>query len=188
MRTVLIHIAGTAPYSASRIHETPKLDKEGHDAYDLRTWREKANTDAAGMVVIPAMAFKQALSTAARKLGLQIPGRGKSTYTKYFEADVICTADAALNVHKDALQPVSIWANADGIRGSGKRVKRTFPVIPGWAAQVPFLIMDDTITPQVFEQVARAAGTGVGVGRFRPENGGVNGRFDCRQFVWDAAI
>jgi hypothetical protein len=184
MRNVTVHITGLSPYSQSRMHDTPKLDKETADAYERRTWREKMTTDANGFVVIPAMAFKQALPVAARKMGLQIPGRGKSTYTKFFEADVICTENCALGIHKDAVEGITINANSDGVRGSGKRVKRTFPMIPEWATVADFLITDDTITPEVFEDVFRAAGMGVGIGRFRPENGGINGRFKPTRFEW----
>lgn len=184
MRQVIVTIRGISPYSASRLHDAPKLDKESHDDYDKRTWREKCNTDKSGNVVIPAMGFKQALATACRKLGLQVAGRGKATYTKYFEADVICLEDAALGISKDDVQPVTINANADGVRGSGKRVRRTFPVVPEWQAKVVFAVLDNTITRPVFEQVMHAAGMGVGVGRFRPENGGINGRFVCEAFEW----
>lgn len=184
MRHCIVTIRGIAPYSQSKLHEAPKLDKETHDAYDRRTWREKCTTDADGMVQIPAMAFKQALPIAAKKLGLQIPGRGKSTYTKYFEGDVICTDNVPLGIHKDEIGMVEIWANSDGVRGSGKRVKRHFPQIEKWGGKAEFLIFDDTITREVFEQVIDAAGMGVGIGRFRPENSGTNGRFVCEKFEW----
>lgn len=186
MRQVTVTIRGLSPYSQSRMHDAPKLDKETHDAYEQRTWREKMTTDKDGMVMIPAMAFKQALPVAAKRLGMQIPGRGKSTYTKFFEADVICTADAPLGIHKDDVPGITINANSDGVRGSGKRVKRTFPQVSQWATTVDFMIFDDTVTPQVFEQVFRAAGMSVGIGRFRPENGGLNGRFEPVEFRWAA--
>jgi hypothetical protein len=186
MRQVTVTIRGLSPYSQSRKHDTPLLDKESRDAWEQRTWREKTTTDADGLLVIPAMAFKQALPVAAKRLGLQIPGRGKSTYTNFFKADVICTADAPLGIHKDAVPSITISANADGVRGSGKRVNRTFPQIPEWATTAHFMIFDDTITQAVFEQVFRAAGMSVGVGRFRPENGGLNGRFEPVKFEWAA--
>lgn len=185
MRKVTVTIKGVAAYSQSRMHDTPELEKETKAAYEQRTWREKMTTDADGMVVIPAMAFKQALPVAARKLGKQVPGRGKSTYTKYFEADVICTADAPLGIHKDAVGSITINANSDGVRGSGKRVKRTFPVVAEWETKAEFMIFDDTVTPEVFEEVFAAAGMGVGIGRFRPENGGLNGRFIATRFDWE---
>lgn len=185
MRIVTVQITGLSPYSQSRLHETPKLPKETHDAYEHRTWREKCTVcQATGRLRVPPMALKMALPVAARKLGKQIPGRGKSTYTKFFEADVICTATSPLDVHKDEVASIAIWANSDGVRGSGKRVKRIFPVVDDWSCEAEFLITDDTVTPEVFEEVLTAAGQGVGIGRFRPENGGVNGRFRPDRFDW----
>ena len=64
-KTVEVHITGLSPYSSSRQHDTPKIDKERPDEYDQRTWREKLTTAADGTVVIPAMAFKQALDKCA---------------------------------------------------------------------------------------------------------------------------
>lgn len=184
MRKVTVKIEGLSPYSQSRQHDEPKLDKETHDAYDVRTWREKANYDANGIVYIPAMAFKQALDAAAKKLGEQIPGKGKATYTKFFVADVICDANVSLGVSKNDVASVTINANADGVRGSGKRVKRTFPVINEWSATAEFTILDDTVTPTVFERTLTTAGLGIGIGRFRPEKGGLNGRFKPTKFEW----
>ena len=184
MRTVTCKLHGMTPYSQSRMHDAPKLPKETHDAYEQRTWREKCTTNAAGEIHIPAMALKQALPVAAKRLGHQIPGRGKSTYTKYFEGDVMCTADCPLGVHKDEVGSITINANSDGVRGSGKRVKRTFPQIDQWETTATFMIFDDTVTQEVFEETLRTAGTSVGVGRFRPENGGLNGRFEVVSFDW----
>ncbi|MTH62132.1 hypothetical protein [Paracoccus litorisediminis] len=167
------------------MHDTPKLDKERPDDYEIRTWREKHTYHPkTGEVHIPAMALKQALPAAAKRLGMQIPGRGKSTYTKYFEGDVLCNADIPLGIGKDETDPITINANSDGVRGSGKRVKRTFPMIYDWEATAEFTIFDDTITIPVFEEVMRAAGQSVGIGRFRPENGGINGRFVPVSFSW----
>lgn len=185
MRKVTVKIEGISPYSQSRMHDEPKLDKETSNDYENRTWRERCNADKDGMVVIPAMAFKQALPIACKKIGRQIPGRGKSTYTKYFEGDVLCVADAKLGLHKDDMRKVTINAHANGQRGSGTRVKRHFPVVDEWQTEVEFLIFDDTITKDVFEETLTAAGMGVGVGRFRPENGGVNGRFRPVEFIWE---
>lgn len=76
MRQVTVTFRGLSPYSQSRMHDTPKLDKERPDDYEVRTWREKMTTDKAGQVTIPAMAFKQALPVAAKRLGMQIPEVG----------------------------------------------------------------------------------------------------------------
>ena len=90
MQTVTVEFEGIAPYSQSRKHDAPKLDKETADAQELRTWREKSNYNPkSGEIYIPAMAFKQALDAAAKRLSDQIPGKGKATYTKFFVSDVV---------------------------------------------------------------------------------------------------
>jgi hypothetical protein len=185
MKLVEVDLVSTSPYSQSRKHNTPKLDKETWDDHERRTWRNKCTTDDDGNVCIPAMAFKQALDSVAKRLGDQIPGRGKNTYTKHFAAGVICESDVPLNVGLGSAAPsITISANSDGKRGSGKRVDRTFPQWPSWQATATFAILDDTVTPPVFERHLTEAGRFVGIGRFRPENGGLNGRFRPLSFRW----
>ena len=184
MRSVTVHLESTAPYSQSRMHDTDKLDKERPDDYEKRTWREKCTYDENGTVEIPAMALKQALDRAARVMGEQIPGKGKATYTKFFTSGCLCTSNVSLGVHKDSVASVTINANSDGVRGSGKRVKRTFPVIPSWSGVAEFVILDASITKDVFERTMKTCGQIVGIGRFRPENGGLNGRFKPTKFEW----
>jgi len=185
MRTVAVTLQSITPYSQSRQHETPKLNGETNDAHELRTWRDKCNCNDKGEIFIPAMGLKQCCDSAAKKSGLQIPGKGKSTYAKYFLADVICDNDVYLGVYKADVASVRISANVDGIRGSGKRVWKTFPVIPTWVGIIAnFTIMDDTVTREVFEQVLKIGGASIGIGRFRPEKGGLNGRFKPTKFEW----
>ena len=184
MKFVVVTIEGTSPYSASRQHDTPKLDKETADAHEARTWREKCTYDANGIVHIPAMAFKQSLDTAAKRFSGQIPGKGKATYTKNFLAGVLCESDMSIGIKKADAPGITLSCNSDGVRGSGKRVKRTFPQFAQWQGQTRFVVLDDTVTPAVFEEAFKNAGRYVGVGRFRPENGGVNGRFVPVKFEW----
>ncbi len=185
MRKVKVHFEGISTYSQSRMHEEPKLPKETADAYETRTWRSKCSVDKDGNIVIPAMAIKFSMSAAAKKLGTQIPGRGKSTYTKYFEADVVPMNDPKLEIKQADVHGERLNVNADGVRGSGKRVWRIFPVVDsGYKSYIEFMILDDTITKDVFEEVFTAAGNGIGIGRFRPEKGGTNGRFRPVKFEW----
>ncbi len=184
MKIVEVDLISTAPYSQSRKHDTPKLEKEGMDAYEARTWREKCTTNDAGEICIPAMGFKQALDKAAKTFGGVIPGKGKATYTKHFLAGVICETDVSIGIKKDDVPSITISANADGVRGSGKRVSRTFPQVASWKGTARFAVLDDTITRAVFEKLFTESGRFVGVGRFRPENGGLNGRFKPEAFRW----
>lgn len=183
-KIVEVELESITPYSSSRMHETEKLTKERPDEYDARTWREKCTTDESGQVVVPAMAFKQALDAMAKMGGMQIPGKGKSTYTKHFLSGVLCESDVPLGVHKNDVASVRIHANADGIRGSGKRVMRVFPIVPKWKSKARFVVMADEIGRDVFEKHLTDAGLFIGIGRFRPERGGMNGRFRPGKFTW----
>lgn len=191
MRRVKIHLENIpgSPYSQSAKHDTPFLDREAHDAWDERTWREKCTVNSEGIVCVPAMAFKQCIDTAAFKLGVKVPGRRTSTYKNFFASGFFCDADVPLAngkpIKKSEVASVKISANADGVRGSGKRVPRRFPVIPKWHGVAAFTILDDVITPEVFEQHVKAAGIVVGIGRFRPEKGGTNGRFRVTKCEWE---
>lgn len=187
MRTCTVTLTSATPYSQSRALDDevhPKLEKESAGDYDLRLWREKATYDASGVVCIPAMALKMCVDEAVKRLNIGIQGRGKSTYTKFFVAGQICLDDVKIGIHKDQLQPISIWANADGVRGSGKRVKRKFPYIQQWQGEAQFAILDDIIPSAVFEKALIEAGRLVGIGRFRPEKGGTLGRFTASNFRW----
>lgn len=178
MYRAIVKIKGVAPYSQSRQHNTEFLDGESHDAYEKRTWREKANFDADGTVFVPAMAFKQSMDTAAKRLSIPDPDNKRANLTKYFVSDVICEGNMSIGIHKDDMPSITIAANSDGVRGSGKRVPRTFPQTQEWAGTTSFLIMDEKVTQDIFEKVFRSSGRSIGVGQFRPEKGGLNGRFD----------
>ena len=184
MKICTATLASISPYSQSRAHEAAKLDRETSDAYEQRTWREKAHFDKAGQVYIPPMAFKMSLDKAAQMLGLQIPGKGKSTYTKYFLSGVLVLEPLMLGIKKDDLPFDRIHANADGVRGSGKRVWRIFPRIDQWEGDVDFHVLANEITKDVFEIALRQSGQFVGIGRFRPEKGGFYGRFEVKSVKW----
>jgi hypothetical protein len=177
-------IKGLAPYSQSRGHSTPMLDKESHDAYDKRTWREKAHCTPEGQVLIPPMAFKSCVSEAAAFLKLRIPGRGRSEYGKHMAAGILCVTPVVLPIRKDDLKHVDVHCDANGRRGSGSRVWRRFPVIEEWEGRVEFNVLDRTITPEVFIQHLVEAGQFIGIGRFRPVNMGWFGRFQLLDLDW----
>ena len=191
MRRCKVHIENIpgSPYSQSAQHEVPKKDRESHDDYDERTWREKCTVNDKGQIAIPAMAFKQAVDTAAYKLGRKVEGRRGATFKNFFASGFFCERDVAISngkaLTKSDAEMVKISANADGVRGSGKRVPRRFPVFPKWHGIAEFTITDDIITQDIFEEHVRAAGIVCGIGRFRAEKGGTNGRFRVTKIEWE---
>jgi len=195
MRVLTLTVKGTTPYSQSKKADPDTLppdlrkqSKETHDDYDNRIWREKTTTDETGQIVVPAASFKQAIDSAAKMLSIQIPGKGKATYTKEFVRGIAIFDPLPLGVLKQDVPFVRIYANADGIRGSGKRVFRTFPVVPApWGGKLTVHVISESVPDDVVERVVKASGLFVGVGRFRPENGGTNGRYEITSMQWSEA-
>jgi len=184
MRICEATLESISPYSQGRFHDTPKNQKEGAGDYEERTWRERIHADENGDVFIPPMAFKNAMSEIAKFLSMQVPGKGKTTYTKHFEAGVLVMDAVPLGIKKDAVEGEWLFVPSDGKRGGGKRVKRCFPVIREWKGTVTFYVLDETITPDVFEQHLKEAGNFIGIGRFRPRNNGFYGRFKVVKAKW----
>jgi hypothetical protein len=155
----------------------PKLEKEGNDDHEKRTWRERLNVTKDGNVFIPNGAFKNCLSEAAKYLGMQIPGKGKNLYTKHFVSGVMVPESLILPIKKEDVEGEWRHVPSDGRRGGTKRVLKCFPVIPEWHGEVMFHILDDTITESVFDYHLSQAGGFIGIGRWRPANNGMYGRF-----------
>lgn len=184
MKTATATLRSNSPYSQAKHYSTPKLDKERADEYEARTWRDRMHVTQTGSVFIPPMSFKNCLSEAAKYLSIQIPGKGKSTYTKHIEAGVMVVESLVLPVRKEDVQGEWLYVPSDGVRGGSKRVEKCFPVIHEWAGKVDFLILDETITQEVFKKILEEAGKFIGIGRFRPRNNGFYGRFVVEDVQW----
>lgn len=184
MRTAICTLESVSPYSQSRHYDVPKLPKELAKDYEARTWRERCHVNEDGFVFMPPMAFKNCLSEAAKFLSIQIPGKGKATYTKHFEAGILVMDPIVLPIKKDDVPGEWLFVPSDGKRGGGSRVDKCFPVISQWSGEMKAYILDETITSDVFEQHLREAGNFIGVGRFRPRQNGFYGRFSVKKIAW----
>lgn len=185
MKRAIASLESISPYSQSRKHNDARQEREQHDDYEKRTWRSRLHVNADGNVFIPPMAFKNCLSEAAKYMSVQIPGKGKATYTKHFEAGVLVVDPLVLPIKAADVPGEWLSLNADGKRGSGKRVDRCMPCIATWSGNVEFLILDEIITKEAFIQHLEAAGNFIGIGRFRPRNNGYYGRFKIAKLTWD---
>lgn len=184
MKIARVSLKSIAPYSQSRHHATEKMDQEGSDDYEKRTWRGRMHVTEDGYVFLPPMAFRNCLSEAAKFLSVQIPGKGKSTYTKHFEAGLLIMDPIILPLRADEVEGEWLFVPADGKRGSGRRVYRCFPKILSWAGDLTIYVLDETITQQVLRYHLDKAGQFIGVGRFRPRNNGFYGRFEVTGMRW----
>lgn len=185
MKRAVVKFKGVSPYSQSRHYQVDPKEKESKADFEKRTWRERVHCNEDGYIFIPPMSFKNCLAMAAKFLSVQIVGKGKATFTKHFEAGVLVTEPLVLPIKKDEVKGEWLFVPADGIRGSGKRVEKCFPLIPKWEGNVEFLIIDDTITKEAFDYHIKQAGQLIGIGRFRPRNNGYYGRFDAEVLTWE---
>ncbi len=186
MKTACVRLESIGAYQQSRYHETPKLNKEGNDAYEERTWRERCHYSSPDEIIfIPGEQFKNAVCEMAQYLSEKIPGKRNSTWTKHFRSGLRVATQLTLNVRKDEVEGYVQLGNSQGKRGtSGSKVKKYFPLIKQWSGDVEFIIMDDTITRDIFENYLRQAGILIGIGKQRPGNGGDFGRFAVKNIVW----
>jgi hypothetical protein len=182
-----VTLTSMAPYSVSRKHSEPRFEQEQHAAYELRTWRSKLHTATRKgvlTVVQPAHGYHQAFAGAAKYTKRKIEGQRNATWTQKFLSGIMLLEDPSLNIDPATVESVTISAHADGRRGSGTRVDRTFPIIPEWSTTFEVIILDPIITRDIFSEMVKVAGLFMGVGRFRPENGGMNGRFQLDKLAW----
>ena len=184
MHTCKTQLESVTPYGQSKYIGLKPGPKETAADFEKRMWRERMHYDENGMVYIPPMAFKNCLSEAAKYLSLSIPGKGKATYTKHFEAGILVADPLPLGVHRDKVDGLPLMLNANGRRGSGTRVERIMPCIKSWKGEVAWHILDDLISKDVFERVLKEAGNLIGIGFFRPRNNGFWGRFRILKLEW----
>ena len=184
MHKAICKLKSVSPYSQSAPFGEKKTKNETHEEFEKRTWRQRGHFNDEGNMFIPPMAFKNCLSEAAKYKSIQIPGKGKSTYTKHFEAGVLVVEPLILDVTKDTVESHSVFVPSDGRRGGTTRVWKTFPLVPRWEGTVEFLVLDELINEEVFANHLEDAGSFIGLGRFRPRNNGYFGRFAVENVRW----
>lgn len=184
MRTAVCHLESTSPYSQSKPFEADRREDESPDERETRTWRDKCHATPDGHLFIPPMAFTWAIQFSAKRMGRPIPNSRGKTYTKMFEGGIICMDPIVLPDTKDRVTCERVYVNADGVRGSGKRVFKNFPMVPEWSGKLIVQLLNDAIPTELFEETLTYAGKFCGIGRFRPERGGYLGRFIVKKIHW----
>jgi len=192
MKKAIVTLSSEGFYCQSRYHGAEKLDREQPAEYERRTWRRKLHTangspgeepDLDDEIVIPQMALKNCLSDAARFLAMKV--KGNATYTKHFDAGVICEEPLRTGVLVSDVKTRELFVPSDGKRGGGSRVYRIFPYVPEWTGRTTFSILDQIITESVFEEHLRRAGQFIGLGALRVRNSGIWGRFSVVSVEWE---
>lgn len=183
MYEVKVKITGISTYSQGKyVDPDNKLEKESAKDFEARLWREKMHYNEKDEVYIPLNSIKNCLTGGAAYLSIQIPGKGKSTYTKHFKSGITVLNHIPLNVKK--MNAKSHWLFIP-TPGTTKRVSKCFPIfnLP-WGGITTIKVLDETITKEILLRVLQESGTFIGLGVFRPQNNGYFGRFEA-EFVKD---
>jgi len=183
MLKVLCELKGLTPVTFNKKLLSEKEPNESYDDYEKRVWRERCDCDNKGNVILSSQKFKKSICTAAQWLNMQIPGEGKATYTKHFRGGVIVMNHVQAATNAENIEYSLIYTSPK--KRDGKRWIH-FPIIEDWKGELQINILDEKITPEVFKTVADYAGMAVGVGSWRPENGGENGRFEVVAIDFEA--
>jgi|SRR5208282_5421421 len=186
--TASAKLTGTSAMSWSRpLPDTRDTqNQETHEKYDQRIWKDKIWVNEEGRVYIPPTNLKKCLEEAARYIGQTVPGKGKKTWTKFFERGLAVLEPIVLNISAGDLTFEDVFVPANGKRGDGTRVYRRFPIVKaGWEGVVQINILDQTITSESLFRHLEEAGRFIGMGRFSPRVGGFYGRFAVSDQVFN---
>ena len=188
MKRAIATLESVANYSQSRHYSEEDVPKKSHELfkdYEKRTWRNRMHKTDDGKVFVPPMAYKNLMTDIAKYRGEKVPGKGNATYGKRFESGILCMEGLVLPDKVEEVFGEWLFVPADGVHGSGKRVEKCFPLIPHWAGDVTFYVLDGAITRDVFLSHLTDAGSFIGIGRFRPNKGGYYGRFRVLNLEWE---
>jgi hypothetical protein len=111
---------------------------------------------------------------------------GRATSTKVFESGIMLPEDLDLGIKPEDVDYIDIFAHANGRRDCATRVNRRFPLIHDWQTSFTLYILDPAITENLLTEMIEIAGTFKGVGRYRPEKRGTNGRFRLVSMKYNA--
>lgn len=179
-----------SPYGQSKFISIPRNKGETAADHETRCWHERCHYDDKGKVFIPPMQFRNSLMEAAKFLGLQVPGKGKTTYTKHFEAGIMVIDGLELpwtiEEVKEKQMNQHLMLNSDGKRGGGTRVEKIMPRFPKWSGEVVWHVIDPVISKEVFTECLNTAGLLVGIGFWRPRQSGMWGRFRVLDLKWES--
>ena len=175
MLTAICQLKSMTPVTFNKKLVSEKSSNETYDDFEERVWRERCDCDRNGNLILSSQRFKKSICLAAQWLNMQIPGEGKATYTKHFKGGCIVMKNINLGIKREDVDHVKIYTSPR--KKDGKRWIH-FPIVESWEGVLEINLLDEKITKDVFKKVVVYAGMAVGIGSWRPENGGENGRFE----------
>jgi hypothetical protein len=131
-----------------------------------------------GTLYLPTIAFRSALLSGAK--GRRV---GKQAATTLLTGSVFAADSRTPLVHPDTREPLTDdpenWRiNTARVMVQKNGIMRSRPELPEWAAIVSFALDIELVpNPQMIADILNMGGRTAGVGDWRPEKKGFNGRF-----------
>lgn len=164
-----------------------KGKNETHEQFDARIAPQKVHTElGTNNVFIQPFAIKNGLESAAKRIGRPVPGQGKATYSKLFRQGIIVVDRAFLfhpndmskHINLTDVEYIKMSVPSNGVRGYGRRVVKSFPVLHKWSLHAKIIVNDSKINGDILTEHLKEMGDYIGLGALRVENGGIAGRFN----------
>lgn len=185
MKVATVKFVSSSPIVFAKYTTVDRLDRESDADYADRIWREKLHYNPeTEEAYIPANAIKKCIQESAKFLSMKIPGKGKNTYTKHFDAGITVADPINLGVFKNQVKRLSLYLPSDGKVGGSTRVQKDFPKIDKWEGTTDIFILDEIITEKVLYEHLKAAGMFIGLLAFRPRKREDKGRFSAEILSW----
>lgn len=177
MRQVRVHLRSTSPYRQSKYILEKKKRNELDQDFEERVWRQRMHVNSDGYMIIPAQHFKASFHLGASYKTEKIPGQGQRTFTKHLQSGVRVSDPLVLPYKADDVEGEWVMSGAQGA-GSKTQVPKCFPTIEKWDGEVVYYVLDDIVTPEIFEITLRQAGMFIGIGSYRP-SAPAHGHYGC---------
>jgi len=183
MLRALCELESVTPLTFNKkLRSEKKEANESWDEFEARTWHERCDVNSNGNLYISGQRIKKAIVTAAGWLNMKIEGEGMAKYQKHFRGGILVMGSIDLKIKPIEVECLSIYTSPRP--KDGKRWIN-FPIINSWSGDLMISILDEKVTEDIFRKVLDYAGMIIGIGSWRPENGGENGRFECLKIEFE---
>jgi hypothetical protein len=183
MATAHFTLTGQSPVYFGAPLKSVRASNEKENDFDKRVWLERAHIKPNGFLFQPAFGIKRMIESAAAHKGEKLKNKG----VKGILATGIAIIDDPLFDQKsDRLIMQPEFVSSGGQKGGGSRVWRHFPVLPTpWKLSGSIIVIDGRIDYDMLLRHLEEAGLFAGIGMWRIDRGGQNGRFTAEITSWE---
>jgi hypothetical protein len=167
---IAVSIVGTRPLLMHRMADSGTTRKRGAKVDPQQEAEAGLYKNETG-IFIPAFNVLSCLKASARDF--KVPGKGRTTFSKYIVGGVLITPDEIPLISESG------WVvDLRNVVVGKSRIVRARPRFDDWRLDFEIEIVDEIITPEALREILEAAGQYVGLCDFRP----IFGRFRVHRF------